>query len=377
MEPIRVLQVVGRMDRGGIETLIMNLYRNIDRSKIQFDFLTHYGKESDYNEEIRSLGGKIYEMPAIKTTKKANYHKVFHYIYALNKFFKNHPEFKVVHGHMTNTASIYMPIAKRHGVTTCIAHSHLTRATKGINGKVTDILQLPLKKIATDYFSCSKMAAEWMFSESIINSGNVKVLNNAIDTSQYDYDIQKRSSYRKEMNLEGKFVVGHVGRFFHQKNHDFLIEIFYEILKKNKEAVLLLIGEGKLKKEMEKKVEYLGIKNNVKFLGLRNDIPNLMQVLDVFVMPSHFEGLPLVGIESQSAGLKCFMSEGITRETDVTGNVEFLPLSMGAERWAAEIVKYAKGYDRRSTKQDIINAGYDIKATSNWMQNFYLNKHNN
>ncbi|WP_066389211.1 glycosyltransferase family 1 protein [Neobacillus mesonae] len=376
MAPIRVLQVVGRMERAGLETLIMNIYRNIDRSKVQFDFLAHYGEEADYNEEIRSLGGRIFEMPVIKTTTKTNYHKIFQYIKALKAFFKEHQEFKVVHGHMTNTASIYMPIARRHGVKCCIAHSHLARARQGLTGVVTNILQLPIERVSNEYFSCSEKAAEWMFSKKNITEKKVKIIHNAIDSKLYDYNEDRRKVYRESLKLDNKLVIGHVGRFYYQKNHDYLIDIFNELVKINPESVLLLIGEGVLRNEIESKVNLLNLNNKVKILGKRSDIAGLMQAMDIFVMPSHFEGLPVVGVEAQAAGLKCVMSDAITTETDITGNIKFLPLSIGPQAWAKEILDFSNCLNRETTRDKIIKAGYDIKTVSEWMQDFYINRHN-
>jgi glycosyltransferase involved in cell wall biosynthesis len=377
MAPIRVLQVVGRMERAGLETLIMNLYRNIDRSKVQFDFLAHYGEEADYNEEIRSLGGRIYEMPVIKTTTKTYYRKIFQYTKALNSFFKEHDEFKVVHGHMTNTASIYMPIARKNGVKCCIAHSHLARARQGLTGIVTNLLQLPIEKVSDEYFSCSEKAAEWMFSKKNIKENKVKIIKKAIDSEVYDYNEKNRNFYRKSLSLDKKFVVGHVGRFYYQKNHDFLIDVFNDLVKINPDSVLLLIGEGVLRTKIDEKVKRLNLNDKVMFLGKRTDIAELMQAMDIFVMPSHFEGLPVVGIEAQAAGLQCIMSDKITNETNITNTIEFLPLSGGSEKWAKEIHKFKDGYNRTSSKEKIVKAGYDIKANAEWLQDFYIRKHYN
>lgn len=374
MAPIRVLQVVGRMDRGGIETLIMNLYRKMDRSKVQFDFLCHYGQEADYNGEIRSLGGRIYEMPVIKTIEKTYYHKLGSYIYSLHQFFKEHKEYQVIHGHMTNTAAIYMPIAKSHGVKHCIAHSHLTKARKGLSGVVTDVLQLPISRVATDYFSCSNKASEWLFSKKIVNTNQVKLLKNGIDTEDYKYDKAVREEIRELLGIKDKIVMGHVGRFYYEKNHDFLIDIYYEFQKEVRNSCLVLAGDGVMRERIEKKVKDLGIAGNVMFLGVRDDIPLIMQGIDVFVMPSHFEGLPVVGIEAQAAGLPCVISEVITKEIDVTSNVEFLSLDKGAKNWALVIKKILENFQRIDTTDLIKKNGYEIDMTAQWLQEFYLMK---
>lgn len=204
-EPIRVLNVVGLMSPGGIETLIMNIYRNLDRDKVQFDFLTHKGIDGIFDEEIKKMGGHIYKMPQIREGNKTYYFRFFEYIGALKRFFRSHPEYHVIHGHMTNTAAIYMPIAKKYGnVSCCIAHSHLTQARPGLVGKITDFLHKPLPKIATDYFACSEMAAKWIFPEEYISSGKVKIIKNGVDPKKFFYAPEKRKEIRKKLGLEKK-----------------------------------------------------------------------------------------------------------------------------------------------------------------------------
>ncbi|MDE1549883.1 glycosyltransferase family 1 protein [Jeotgalibaca caeni] len=375
MEPIRILNVVGRMDRGGIESFIMNLYRNIDREKIQFDFLAHYGKvDADFNDEIKELGGRIYEMPVIKSTNRTYYTRVFQYRRALINFFKNHPEYRIVHGHMTNTASIYMPIAKKYGnVSCCISHSHLSQARKGLSGVVTNLLQKSLSSHATDLFACSENAASWIYSKRDIESGKVKIINNAINASQFQFDIDKRDKIKKELNLKGELVVGHVGRFFYEKNHDFLLDIFNELLKIETNSKLLLVGEGDLFNDIKEKAINLGIIDKIIFTGKRSDVSMLMQAMDVFVMPSHFEGLPLVSIEAQAAGLKCITSDVITDEIKITDLVSFLSLSVEPQIWAKKIMEVSK-YNRRNTLDLIVQNGYDINFVANYMQKFYEEK---
>lgn len=377
IKPIRILNIIGRMDRGGIETLIMNIYRNIDRTRIQFDFLAHYNKPSaDYNEEIKRLGGMIYEMPQIKTEKSAKYHMILKYRKALKHFFKEHQEYKVIHLHMTNTASIIIPIAKKHGnVKVIIAHSHLTRAKEGFVGFVTNTLQKNIEKNSSDYFACSKDAAHWFFSKKTIDSGKVKILNNGIDTDKFKFDMDVRIKLRKKLELENSFVIGHVGRFYPQKNHEFIIRTFDLLSKVNDKAKLMLIGEGVLRGQYEKMVISLGLKDKVLFMGNRDDVHDLMQAMDVFFMPSLFEGLPLVGIEAQAAGLPCVFSDTITKEVELSEDVTFLKLDQSKEDWVKSLLKHTNFC--RSDQQELIRKkGYDIKTISNEMQNYYLGKYN-
>lgn len=383
-EPIRILNVVGRMDRGGIETLIMNIYRNIDREKVQFDFLAHYGKENaDYNAEIRAMGGRIYEMPVIKTTEKAYYSRVFKYIAALKKFFKEHPEYHVVHGHMTNTASIYMPIAKKYGkVSCCIAHSHLTESQKSVSkftNIVTDFLNKPLRKNATDYFACSQAAAGWLFSEEDIKSGKVKYIHNAVDSEKFVFEAEKRSRIREELGIGAdKTVIGHVGRFFPQKNHAFIADVFEEYHKLDPAAVLLLVGEGELMPQIKERFKSKGLEKNVIFTGLRSDVPDVMQAMDMFLMPSLYEGLPVVGVEAQASGLPCMFSDAVTTEVDITGNCTFMSLSAPKSEWAqkaAAVIKAHREDDRAAAREKIIAGGYDIGQVAKEMQEFYIQHH--
>ena len=375
-EPIRVLNVVGLMSPGGIETLIMNIYRNIDRSKVQFDFLTHKGIDGTFDEEIKSLGGRIYKMPQIRVGNKTYYFRFFEYISALKKFFREHPEYHVVHGHMTNTAAIYMPIAMKYGtVTCCIAHSHLTQARPGLSGVVTDILHKPLPKIATDYFACSEMAAKWIFPEDAIQSGKVKVIKNGVDPKRFFYDEERRTAIRKELGLENKFVIGNVARFKTEKNHTFQIDVFNEIHKHNPDSVLLLVGTGELEEEMKKKCKELGLENSVKFMGQRNDIPDMLLAMDVFFLPSLYEGLPVVAVEAQASGLPVITSTGVTKEVDITGNVTFLDLARGGAEWANAISKIGKEFKRQDMYQYIHDSGYDITETAKSLQEFYLERH--
>ena len=379
-EPIRILNVVGRMDRGGIETLIMNVYRHIDRTKVQFDFLAHYGKENaDYNAEIRELGGRIYEMPVIKSTEKTYYGKVFEYISALKRFFREHPEYHIVHGHMTNTAAIYMPIAKKHGkVTCCIAHSHLSTTQKSISplqALGTNLLRLPLRSVATDYFACSDSAAHWLFSDRDIEEGKVRMVQNGIDSAAFDFQPAIREQLRGELNLGDRTVIGHVGRFYHPKNHEFIIEVFRQYHARHQDAMLMLVGEGELRAGIEKKVAQYGLTDSVLFMGMRPNVNEMLQAMDLFIMPSHYEGLPVAGIEAQAAGLPVLASDVITTEMDVTGNVRYLPLSDSAEHWADTIEQLLQNHQRKSTRNAILDSGYDIQHTADDLQEFYIKKH--
>lgn len=372
-EPIRVLHVVGRMDRGGIENFVMNIYRNIDRNKVQFDFLAHYGREAAFNDEIRAMGGRIYEMPAIRDETHVYYWKLFEYILALNKFFKEHSEYKIIHGQMTNTASIYMPIAKKYGVTTRIAHSHNSHGKVGMLGIVTDILKKPVFKYATDLFACSEAAAKYFYPESYIKAGKVKIVPNAVDVGKFRFNPEKRSEMRAEFGISDKLVIGCVGRFRTEKNQIFLVDVLSEALKIEPSAVLLFAGDGPLEDEVKKKAAEMSLADKCVFLGMRSDIPDVMQAMDVLAMPSLFEGLPVTGIEAQASGLHVVASTGVPDEMDAIHLIDFLDLEKGTKEWAELLLIRAKE-KREDTFEKIKAAGYDIHTTAPWLQEFYLER---
>lgn len=372
-QPIRVLQIVGRMDRGGIENFVMNIYRNIDREKVQFDFLCHYGREAAFNDEIRDMGGRIYEMPAIRDETHVYYWKLFEYIRALNKFFKDHKEYKIIHGQMTNTASIYMPIAKKHGVTTRIAHSHNSHGKVGMLGVVTDILKKPVFKYATDLFACSEAAARYFYPESYIKAGKVKIVPNAVDAGKFRFNPDKRMQMRTEFEVADKLVIGCVGRFRTEKNQAFLLGVLKEALKTEPNAVLLFAGDGPLEDDVKQKAAEMGISDKCVFLGMRSDIPDVMQAMDVLAMPSLFEGLPVTGIEAQAGGLRVVASTGVPDEMDAIHLIDFLPLDDGEKKWAEMLISKARE-ERTDTYNKIKDAGYDIHTTAPWLQDFYLKR---
>ena len=373
-EPIRVLQVVGRMDRGGIETMIMNLYRHIDREKVQFDFLAHYGREAAYNDEIRALGGRIYEMPALKDDTHVYYWRFFSYIKALHRFFKEHREYKIVHGHMTNTASIYMPIAKKYGVTCRISHSHSTKGKAGHQGVVTDILQKSIYRHATDMFACSEAAKHWFYSDELISSGKVQLLANAVDAERFRFRPEKREQMRQELGLGDHLVVACIGRFRPEKNQIFLMDVLKEMLNIRQDVTFMFVGDGPCEDAVKEKAKTYGIEDHARFLGLRSDVPELLQAADVFVLPSLWEGMPVTAIEAQASGLHCVVSEGLTEEMNALGMVEYLSLEAPHKNWANALIA-AASKPRHDTYQQIIDSGFDINTTAPWLQNFYLSKH--
>lgn len=362
------------MDRGGIETMLMNLYRHIDREKVQFDFLAHYGREAVYNDEIRSLGGRIYEMPALKDENHVYYWRIFSYLRALHRFFKEHQEYKVIHGHMTNTASIYMPIAKKYGVTCRISHSHSTRGKAGHLGKVTDLLQKSISRHATDFFACSKGAMHWFYPQSLIDSGKVQVLANAVDAERFRFRPEIRAQKRQELNLGENLAIICVGRFRPEKNQTFLMDVLQEMLKHRKDVIFVFAGEGPCEEEVKAKAKAYGIEAHTRFLGMRTDVPELLQAADAFVLPSFWEGLPVTAIEAQAGGLHCVVSQGLTEEMNAINMVNYVSLEASCSTWGEALINAAT-QPRRDTYEEIKAAGYDINTTAPWLQAYYLRKH--
>ena len=358
MAPIRVLQVATIMNRGGLETMLMNYYRKLDKDKIQFDFIVHREERGDYDDEIEKMGGKIYRMPAIRP---GNYRKYFK---RLDEFFKQHTEYKVVHSHINENSGFIAKYAKKYNVPCRISHSHQSDLKIDYKYPFRLYGRMYLKD-STDFFACGERAGKWLFGYR----ENITILNNAVDTEQFKYNEEIRNNIRKELNIENKLVIGHVGRFQPQKNHTFLVETFNEIYKKNNNAILLLIGTGELCKEIEKKVELLGLTSAVKFLGLRTDISDLMQAMDIFLFPSLFEGLPVVLVEAQASGLPCITSTGVTEESNITENITFIDLKEDATLWAEKILN--TNINKKDTREILIKNGYDSTTNVKWLTNFY------
>ena len=360
--PIKVLQVVTYMQRGGLETMLMNYYRNIDRSKIQFDFLVHREFEADYDSEILELGGKIHRLPALNPFGAE-------YIRKLDQFYKEHPEYKIVHSHLDCLAGIPLKYAKKNGVPVRIAHAHNSNQTKNWKYPIKLFFRENITKYANHLFACSREAGKWMF-----RTDNFNVLNNSIDAKEYIYNEKIRRKVRKELCIDqSALVIGHVGRFSEQKNHRFLADIFKKIVELHPNSILLLVGDGELQQEIRKKVQKEKIKDRVIFTGVRSDVAELLQAMDVFVFPSLFEGLPVVLIEAQAAGLPCLISERVSDECEkVKELVRQLRLDSGVRQWA-EATLQCGGIRRRNTLKEIQKAGFDIQRSARLLQDFYLN----
>ena len=362
-EPIRILHVIGVMNRGGAETMIMNLYRNIDRSKVQFDFVQNEGEEAAYDREILELGGRIYHCPRYKGKNHLNYVKWW------NNFFKNNKDtYQIVHGHIGSTASIYLSIAKKSGAYT-IAHSH----SAGEGSLLYRIFSYSTRNIADMFFACSKDAGISRYGERIgKNTERCIVLNNAIDTKKFAFSNERRVAMRNKLGiLEDSLVIGHVGRFVEAKNHAFLLDVFEEIFKVNINAKLLLVGDGELRASIEHIVEEKQLKDVVIFAGIQPNVWDYYQAMDVFLFPSIYEGLPVSMVEAQAAGLPCFVSSNVPYETAITDLVDFISLDISPKNWALKILDNCNA-ERLDVTDKIKKAGYDVSYTANWLTDFYL-----
>lgn len=363
---MRVLQVVTHMNRGGLETMLMNYYRSLDREQVQFDFLTHRPYDGDYGEEIKRLGGKIYHLPTLNPFS-ASYKK------ELSDFFTTHPEYQIVHVHQDCLSGVILKVAKACGVEMRIAHSHTANQDKNLKYIVKVICRKMIPKYATELFACGKEAGDWMFC-----GAKYLVLNNAIDTQRYISDPLARKKWRQSLQIRpDDLIIGHVGRFSSEKNHLFLIEVFNQIRKRIPQAKLLLIGnkEGEYAERIKERIRTLQLTESVIMTGVRSDVADLMQAMDVFVFPSKYEGFGIVALEAQASDLPCIISDKVPTGCMVTDKVRQIPLAAGAEAWAEAVVQAAKNPVRRDTSAEIKEAGFDIAENARWLQDYYLSRY--
>lgn len=362
-KPIRILHVVGNMDRGGTETLLMSIYRNIDRERVQFDFVEHTNFESAYDSEIRSLGGRIFRIPRYKVFNHFNYIKYWEDLFTEN-------EFTAVHGHINSTACIYLKVAKSHNIPT-IAHSHNVNTGIGIKSKVKKLYNKNINLVSDYKFACSEDAGHSLYGA---NFYDFKVIKNGIEVDKFIYNHKKRSEIRKELELpEDSFVIGHIGNYNPVKNHQFVVSVFEDIYGGVNESKLILIGKD-VENNIKNTISNREIVNSILFLGSRSDVPDLLNAIDVFVLPSKIEGLGLSLIESQASGLVSFASTNVPKETKITNLLHYLPINSvnSVSTWAKEIVKYQE-YLRVDKRKEILENGYDIRTTASYLETFYTN----
>lgn len=361
-KPIRIAQIMGKWVGGGVEAVVMNYYKSIDKERIQFDFICDEDSTDIPYKEIEEMGGKVILIPP--------YQKVFKYHKELKRVLKE-GNYKIVHSHI-NTLSVFsLFAAKKAGVPVRIAHSHSTTNKKEWKKNLVKLILRPLsKKYATQYFACTEHAGEWMFGKK--ETKNIYLLNNAINLDKFKYSKKIRDKKREELNIkEDAFVIGHIGRFVKQKNHALIIDVFNEVHKENKKAILILVGQGPLMDEMKDKVKNLKLTRYVKFLGQREDVNELYQAFDVFIFPSLYEGLGMVAIEAQTSGLHCVVSTEIPRIAKVTDCLEFLELEDTINTWK-NVILDNQNIKRKDYSEDIKKSGYDIKEEAVKLEKKYI-----
>jgi glycosyltransferase involved in cell wall biosynthesis len=360
---------------GGIENFVMNYYRKINSQIIHFDFLCiNVNGKPAYYQEIIDGGSKVYNIPGRR--------KYFTCRKQLMTILKNN-KYDVFWSNecMLPMSSLLFKSAFKQQVPIRIIHAHNAQS---MSNNIIDIIshiieKRRIKKYVTDFWACSEMAARYFYDDSIIRSSKFKIIRNAIDIQKYSFNETIRTDIRNNLDISNKFVIGHIGRFHFQKNHDFLIRIFSEIYKREPTAILLLIGDGHLKRKIENQVKNLNLIDAVYFMGIRNDIPELLNAMDIFLLPSKFEGLPFVLVEAQSASLYCFISDTITDEVALTDKIIFIDSNTLPEKWAEAILE-KRYYDRNNYAVDvniIKEKGYDIITEASALERFFYEKINN
>lgn len=359
-QPIRVAQVLNRMDSGGVEAVVMNYYRHIDRKQVQFDF--YFAKDSVFpqREELEKMGAGIYPIPSY--TKVFSYHRVLHHAFKRGNY-------QIVHAHLSTMSVFPLFAAWRAGIPVRICHNHSTAHWGEGKKTLLKYLLRPFAKVfATDYFACGEKAGRWMYGNRCFERGRVHVMPNAIDTKKFAYDEEAKRCLRAELGIpQDAFVLGHVGRFMYQKNHAFLLRVFQRLLSSRQDAWLLLIGEGERMKLIRSEVEKMGIEGKVRFTGTRSDVAKLYSAMDVFCLPSFYEGLPVVALEAQANGLPCLFSDRMTKEVVLTPGARQLSIE-NPEPWVKAV--------QEAQRQNIcaLPERYDIAFEGEILKNFYVKK---
>lgn len=367
MGPVRILYVNGGiMSRGGIESFMMNYYRRFDKEKIQVDFIVHGFEKGIYDDEIINMGGEIINVPV----KSKDY---FGNINKLNEIFSS-KKYKIIHSHMDAMSMVVLRQAKKCGIPFRIAHSHNTQhlTNNRIKYLLNEYARKNITRYATHYIACSEPAARWLFGNKNVENNSVSYVKNAIELDKFRFNLKERNEIRYKYNLGNSFVVGHVGRFDHQKNHMFLLEMFKKLLNDTPNSTLLLVGDGYLRNEIERKIEELNIKDNVILAGSRDDVNYIMNAFDVFCLPSKFEGLGIVLIEAQANGLGCVASNEVPLESRINSKIQYISLNASQREWVDSLLLYKEDQDREINVQQFIGRGYSIEHEVEKLQNMYL-----
>lgn len=372
-KPLHILFFIDRLRLGGIQILTHDILKHNDPAKMNIDILNlDDGQEYPLTQTLKDMGVKVYKLKNAWLKTPLDFP---HYFKSVEAFFRDHHDYDVVHMHSSSKNYFILECAAKWNIQVRVAHSHNTgfQSKNPITIALGNLMMKPMRKYATHWVGCSKLACEWLFGQGCVEKGEAKVILNGIDSSLFVYNEGVRNEIRKEMQLEDKFVIGHVGRFVNQKNHTFLLDIFAEIVKRRNDAVLMLIGIGELMDAMKQKASALGISDRVLFVGFRNDRNRLMQAMDSFLFPSLYEGLSVVLIEAQAAGLPVFTSDTTTTETQYSPHMQFLSLKQSAAEWADTLLKKGR-VERKNMTQTINEAGFDICAMVNNLYNLYIEK---
>lgn len=361
--PIKVLQLFTILNRGGAETNVMNYYRKLDQTKVQFDFVVHREEKGAYEDEIAQLGGKIYRFLPITPFSLSQYKK------QVSAFFDEHTEYKIIHGQCSELGYFFYKEAHKRKIPIIIAHGHNSKVKFDLKYTFRFILKKAMMKYVNTYFSCGYDAAIWLFGKE--KGQKAFIMNNAIDASNFSYNPKKDLEFRQVLKSENTINIIHIGRFNTQKNHTFLIDVFKELCNLNANCRLYLVGIGELKEEIQQKVNNHSIQDKVTFLGLRADVNELLQAMNVFLFPSLFEGFPVSFVEAQASGVKCFVSDTIPAEaTIIPENVQAISLQQSAKYWAEQIISN-KNFVKQNVEQKIIDAGYDINKNVRLLEQKY------
>lgn len=358
---IRVLHVVTVMNLGGIENFLMTLYRSIDRNRIQFDFLVHRADQGFFDDEILSLGGRIYRLPPVSPFGLFDYYKRLKRIVDQNNY-------SIVHSHLNANSAVVLGLLKLCNVRNRIAHSHIDKAG-GNKAFLKKILRRYVSKVSTENLACSIRAGKWLYGDD-----EFIVFKNSIDTKKFRYSLSNRQKIRKELNvIDDELLIGNIARFDIQKNHNFILDIFSELHFINKRCKLLLIGDGVLKETIMHKVNCLNLCDHVIMTGTISNANEYLSAMDVFLFPSLYEGLGIVVIESQANGLPVLMSDTVPQEAIVTNLVSQESLSVSAEDWAKKIIKIKRKDSNKVSYDDkLVRYGYDVKDNAKKIMELYF-----
>lgn len=372
MEKIRILYFVDRMRTGGIQILLINLLKSFDKEKYCFDLLLlDDGNDYPMERKIEDVGAIIYKLKGVWVDSPFDY---IPYKKAVNNFFAEHHNYDVVHMHSSSKNYLILKCAQKYGIPIRIAHSHNTgfQTHNAVKIFIGNLMKKQLIQCSTHYLACSEIAGKWLFGEKLVAKGRVMVIKNGIELEKYKYNDLIRKIKRDELGIKNQIVIGNVGRFVPQKNHIFLLEIFAEILRLRPDTLLLLAGVGETMIDMKAKADKLGISDNIKFLGFRMDIYELMQAMDIFLMPSLYEGFPVTAVEAQAAGLPCVLSDTITKEAALLDDTIYIDLNKDAKYWAAQTINLIRNTDRENSYTVLKAKGFDIKDMSESLGRIYI-----